>query len=365
MVLVCSLDALLIFFFFSSRRRHTRCSRDWSSDVCSSDLHRGRRHRDVRGPCANRPSVGGRQRHAEDRWLRPRCSISRNPGRGPRPLEPEGEDRPAVPGHRGPHRDARPGSVEAREVPRSSGEHGHHRDHRPRAGRKVDEGDVHDDRPGEGAACADHGQLHEDTPESADGGVRDERQEVPRRLRVTPDRRAYLSLNGDNGSLGLLEMRARIGRVASVGPPNGGSPAPRPRLLAEDLLLYDSDGQSLLDDHALRILIALHQESLTAQEIATRYRVPIAACYRRIRRLVSLDLISEAGFVTEGRRRPARLYKSEVDRFQIMYGNGKMLLQLLLRNGTEAKTVVGVPPDVGVSERAPPPPHEVGQYPSA
>src|SRR3989442_4560667 len=27
------------FFFFSSRRRHTRCGRDWSSDVCSSDLH--------------------------------------------------------------------------------------------------------------------------------------------------------------------------------------------------------------------------------------------------------------------------------------------------------------------------------------
>src|SRR2546422_4651762 len=29
---------MIIFFFFSSRRRHTRCSRDWSSDVCSSDL---------------------------------------------------------------------------------------------------------------------------------------------------------------------------------------------------------------------------------------------------------------------------------------------------------------------------------------
>src|SRR5205814_7865089 len=28
-----------IFFFFSSRRRHTRCLSDWSSDVCSSDLH--------------------------------------------------------------------------------------------------------------------------------------------------------------------------------------------------------------------------------------------------------------------------------------------------------------------------------------
>src|SRR5204863_5027248 len=29
----------LIFFFFSSRRRHTRSLRDWSSDVCSSDLN--------------------------------------------------------------------------------------------------------------------------------------------------------------------------------------------------------------------------------------------------------------------------------------------------------------------------------------
>src|SRR6266536_6344004 len=29
---------ILFFFFFSSRRRHTRSTRDWSSDVCSSDL---------------------------------------------------------------------------------------------------------------------------------------------------------------------------------------------------------------------------------------------------------------------------------------------------------------------------------------
>src|SRR5215207_9568243 len=30
----------IFFFFFSSRRRHTRSTRDWSSDVCSSDLLR-------------------------------------------------------------------------------------------------------------------------------------------------------------------------------------------------------------------------------------------------------------------------------------------------------------------------------------
>src|SRR5439155_10886722 len=32
----------VMFFFFSSRRRHTRWPRDWSSDVCSSDLVAGR-----------------------------------------------------------------------------------------------------------------------------------------------------------------------------------------------------------------------------------------------------------------------------------------------------------------------------------
>src|SRR2546429_836040 len=35
---VCASGKVSVFFFFSSRRRHTRCSRDWSSDVCSSDL---------------------------------------------------------------------------------------------------------------------------------------------------------------------------------------------------------------------------------------------------------------------------------------------------------------------------------------
>src|SRR5439155_13586761 len=31
-------EGIVPFFFFSSRRRHTRWPRDWSSDVCSSDL---------------------------------------------------------------------------------------------------------------------------------------------------------------------------------------------------------------------------------------------------------------------------------------------------------------------------------------
>src|SRR2546429_6890281 len=48
---------MYVFFFFSSRRRHTRCSRDWSSDVCSSDLRRAR----------VRVSEGERQRVGRER----------------------------------------------------------------------------------------------------------------------------------------------------------------------------------------------------------------------------------------------------------------------------------------------------------
>jgi len=139
------------------------------------------------------------------------------------------------------------------------------------------------------------------------------------------------------------------GSVPDPGPAAPLSGPARPALVAEDLLLYDKAGQSLLDDHALRILIALHQEALTAQEISVRYKVPIAACYRRIRRLLSLGLVSESGFVTEGRRRPAHLYRSEVDRFQVVYGNGEMTLHLLLRSGSETSTVVRFPPDTGVT----------------
>src|SRR5207249_8997274 len=57
---------MCFFFFFSSRRRHTRSKRDWSSDVCSSDLASpadsglvgGRRAAGARLPPTNPLSAG-------------------------------------------------------------------------------------------------------------------------------------------------------------------------------------------------------------------------------------------------------------------------------------------------------------------
>src|SRR5690606_40375637 len=64
-------------FFFSSRRRHTRFSRDWSSDVCSSDLRFGKLTKSTQGgaetavrPVQARPRMAstGHSRVAETTW---------------------------------------------------------------------------------------------------------------------------------------------------------------------------------------------------------------------------------------------------------------------------------------------------------
>src|SRR3989442_15726532 len=73
------MELYVIVFFFSSRRRHTRCGRDWSSDVCSSDLHEGD------------PPEGGN--HAgEARAERPSPVVEVHPAEDPLEAPGDGED---------------------------------------------------------------------------------------------------------------------------------------------------------------------------------------------------------------------------------------------------------------------------------
>src|SRR2546428_2403608 len=74
------------FFFFSSRRRHTRSDRDWSSDVCSSDLSGASFSSDSQGfdpRCDYREN----QEHGNER----RLSTHEPCGPHPCPLQPRGE----------------------------------------------------------------------------------------------------------------------------------------------------------------------------------------------------------------------------------------------------------------------------------
>src|SRR5437868_14382918 len=70
-----------LLFFFSSRRRHTRSKRDWSSDVCSSDLPpRPRpdpRSDDRAGDDGGRRRAGTRGRRSEERRVGKECRSRR------------------------------------------------------------------------------------------------------------------------------------------------------------------------------------------------------------------------------------------------------------------------------------------------
>src|SRR5690242_21303902 len=65
LIMLCSCFSSLyfsfvsFFFFFSSRRRHTRLTCDWSSDVCSSDLRRADPQHRVLGLAAEVTGVDG------------------------------------------------------------------------------------------------------------------------------------------------------------------------------------------------------------------------------------------------------------------------------------------------------------------
>src|SRR5207245_3053820 len=71
----------LVLFFFSSRRRHTRCYRDWSSDVCSSDLL----------PLLDRGALRATETQGTPSQPRHRA-LEREPGPGGRFVEQRRED---------------------------------------------------------------------------------------------------------------------------------------------------------------------------------------------------------------------------------------------------------------------------------
>src|SRR5690606_41037332 len=57
------LSSQFLGFFFSSRRRHTRFSRDWSSDVCSSDLSADASDAPCRPPGSRGTAAAPRRRY--------------------------------------------------------------------------------------------------------------------------------------------------------------------------------------------------------------------------------------------------------------------------------------------------------------
>src|SRR5690606_40670878 len=104
------------FFFFSSRRRHTRFSRDWSSDVCSSDL---KAHETTRIVCGSAVVAPERSRLDGGHACRDRRSEERRVGKECRcrwPSERYKKNRtPGMPGGKSPRTSA-PAATNSRRI---------------------------------------------------------------------------------------------------------------------------------------------------------------------------------------------------------------------------------------------------------
>src|SRR5260221_150414 len=89
--------ACLVRFFFSSRRRHTRSLCDWSSDVCSSDLHVQRKLPDGRVRSRRPDQPGGAECSGHQHRRLSHLSSQRGPelsGKDPDGVRPQ--DRKSV-----------------------------------------------------------------------------------------------------------------------------------------------------------------------------------------------------------------------------------------------------------------------------
>jgi predicted transcriptional regulator len=91
--------------------------------------------------------------------------------------------------------------------------------------------------------------------------------------------------------------------------------------------------QLLMDEYAVKILVATLRCPHSAQEIAEDYSIPIAACYRRIRELEKVGLVecTERRLSRQGKR--ISYYISLLKNAYVFFENGKLRVRFQLKTG--------------------------------
>lgn len=145
-------------------------------------------------------------------------------------------------------------------------------------------------------------------------------------------------MKGRSAERGTPERFVRS--VREVGPSNVKGESGTTDLIGDIDALRMS--HAVLDGYAARILIGTSGHGSSAGELSERYGIPIAACYRRIRRLESLGLVyCEAERTTSAGKR-IQIFRSAVRSARIALEGGHLLAQLDI---TREAPSGGVPPE--------------------
>jgi len=87
----------------------------------------------------------------------------------------------------------------------------------------------------------------------------------------------------------------------------------------------------LMDEYNLKILAASAVKPVSVREIAYRFDIPLASAYRKIKELESMGLIKVDGtsLTPDGKR--YKLYRSQVENFEVSYHKDKLRIKLHIK----------------------------------
>ena len=91
--------------------------------------------------------------------------------------------------------------------------------------------------------------------------------------------------------------------------------------------------QMLTDEYSAKILLATFKRKMSAQEISSKYGIPIAACYRKIKSLEDVGLIECVDRVLTPKGKRKNLYLSRLKTAFIFFENGKLRARFHLSTG--------------------------------
>jgi len=88
--------------------------------------------------------------------------------------------------------------------------------------------------------------------------------------------------------------------------------------------------RSVPGDEAGRILLATASKPMTARHLSEMLDIPIVECYRKIKFLESLGLLSKATTLISARGRGISLYSSQLREARLFYSNNRIKMALKL-----------------------------------
>ncbi len=85
--------------------------------------------------------------------------------------------------------------------------------------------------------------------------------------------------------------------------------------------------RTITDEYGIKILLACYDTPHSAQELSDRWRIPIAACYRRIHMMETMGILKCESEIIGRRGRIVRLYRTSLRELDFSFKEGKAMVR--------------------------------------